>query len=63
MHKIEKDERNFQFSPTDDVFVIASLLKVSKELITFDVVRANGLVSNIYANYQNQCSNSLWRTE
>lgn len=30
IHKIEKDEVDFQFDPrTDDVFVVASLLKVS----------------------------------
>ncbi|KAI5124481.1 hypothetical protein M0805_008363 [Coniferiporia weirii] len=27
IHKVEKDERNFQFYPSDDAFVIASLLK------------------------------------
>ncbi|KAL5495565.1 hypothetical protein ACEPAI_1028 [Sanghuangporus weigelae] len=27
MHQVERDEKNFQFYPSDDVFVIASLLK------------------------------------
>ena len=33
MHQVERDEKNFQFYPSDDVFVIASLLKV-RSLIT-----------------------------
>lgn len=28
MHKAERDEQNFQFYQSDDIFVIASLLKV-----------------------------------
>lgn len=28
MHKVERDEKNFQFYPSDDIFVVASLLKV-----------------------------------
>ena len=28
IHKIEKDEKNFQLDRSDDVFVVASLLKV-----------------------------------
>ncbi|KAH8120524.1 hypothetical protein DFH11DRAFT_1560466 [Phellopilus nigrolimitatus] len=27
IHKVEKDEKNFQFYPSDDIFVVASLLK------------------------------------
>ncbi|THH11784.1 hypothetical protein EW145_g435 [Phellinidium pouzarii] len=27
VHKVEKDEKNFQFYPSDDIFVVASLLK------------------------------------
>ena len=36
MHKIERDERNFQFYQADDVFVIASLLKVRPKLKIYE---------------------------
>ena len=28
LHQVERDEKNFQFYPSDDIFVVASLLKV-----------------------------------
>ena len=29
IHSVEKDEKNFQLYPSDDIYVVMSLLKVS----------------------------------
>ena len=32
-HKIERNEEAFRFNPTDDIYVVASLLKVRRQSI------------------------------
>lgn len=61
-HRIEKNEAEFRFYPTDDIYVVAALLKVRWKFIIFGSF-SYAPFRCTYENFLKRCSSSLWKTE
>ena len=60
--KVEKDERNFEFYPSDDIFVVAALLKVVVAFV-MTLNFSDRLFSNICEPFLSPYLDTLLRIE